>query len=150
MTTMSGDAIDIMIGGRPFTLRGLVGEHIEVEWRAPLEHAVDIGAISEPSVLEIADQLAIADQLGAAAEQDFKQKLLATIDSLKQAWDLATTPDPLAGARFQVTELSVNTRTNVYRFGFGVALAGASLPAPGLGITLESFGLTFTYRKAAP
>ena len=148
---MSEDTIDITIGGRPFTLRGLVGEHVEVEWRMPavnldpndpLASAVDIGPISDETAQQIADKLAVD------ADEDFVQKLQGAIRGLEQVWGLAS--DALDGARFKVTELSVNTRTSVYTFGFGVALPNTTSSLSAFGVTLDSFGLMFTYQKTAP
>jgi hypothetical protein len=130
--------VTITINKEPFTLRGTVGASLNVQYHKDLEHAAPLGTI--PDMVA-----AIASGFGLADGDDFKQKLQDTIAALGQVPGLGPVAKILNEGQVKVTDLGIDTASGKYQFGFGVELSDFKYG----GISLDAFGLVFTYHKPA-
>ncbi len=127
--------IVIFIGDQRFMLSGTVGTHIDVQYHRGFDDSLPIGTI--PDMVA-----AVAGALGIADPEGFKQKVNDAIDNLKVIKGL---PEVLKSMVIKVTDLGINTATNVYQFGFCCDLSASPISVGGL--SLKGFGVKITYAK---
>lgn len=128
--------IVLNIGDQRFTLEGSVGSAIIVEFHRSFDDAVPVGTIPE-----------IAGAVGSAFGlngDDFKKEVTDRINSIPIP-AVATALNTLV---IKITDLAINTSTNVYQFGFCCDLSAANIEAGG--VKLGGFGLRITYTNTKP
>jgi hypothetical protein len=130
--------ITITIGKETFELHGTVGDYLKVEFHKPFDKAPDLGTIPE-MVAAVASGLGVAD--GPTFEANLKEK----ITKLGKVPGLEKVAKALNESTVKVTDLGIDTQADRYQFGFGVDLTGAQIAYAG--ISLDAFGLLFTYTK---
>lgn len=129
--------ITISIGDEKFELRGIVGAYLKVEYHKSFEEALPLGTIPEI----VAN---VATALGVPNAKDFATNLNTMLTELESVPLVAPVANILKTGVVKVTDLGIDTQTGKYQFGFGVDLAGEKVG----GISLDAFGLLFTYTKA--
>lgn len=134
--------IRVTINDEHFELRGTVGDHVKVAWHKPFEEGADLG-----TALDMADAVAVA--LGVGEPGKFKAELQAKLDAVKKLPIASTIATIVEQAHVKVTDLGIDTLAGKYQFGFGWSLATLDPPAAYKGISLDAFGLLFTYTKPA-
>lgn len=126
-----------------FTLSGPIGKSFVVEWHAKdFDDAAQIGSIND-----MADSVATA-LVGAADAAAFETKIKDGVNQLKAIPGvkvLADIADLMLTTPIKVTDLVINTGSEVYEFGFGVDLRGHGLKLGN--IELDAFGMRVTYAK---
>lgn len=132
--------IEISIGDEKFKLDGIVGAYLKVEYHKPFEEAVSLGTIPEMVG-------AVASGLGVADGATFAGNLTNRIGDLGRVPGLQPVAKILNEGVVKVTDLAIDTQEGKYQFGFGVDLTGLEPPIGYAGITLDAFGLLFTYTK---
>ena len=130
--------VRITISDKHFELRGTVGEHVKVAWHKPFEEGVDLGTATQMAG-------AVAGALGVANPEAFTKQLNEKLDSVKNLPIVGGFAKIVEEAPVKVTDLGIDTLVGRYQFGFGWDLSG--MGAGYQGITLDAFGLVFTYTK---
>lgn len=134
--------IRVTISDEHFELRGTVGDHVKVAWHKPFEKGVDLG-----TALDMAE--AVASALGVADPAQFKTELQTKLDAVKNLPIAKQIVAIVEQAHVRVTDLGIDTLAGKYQFGFGWNLSTLDPPAAYKGISLDAFGLLFTYTKPA-
>jgi hypothetical protein len=122
-----------------FELRGTVGDHLKVAWHKPFDEAIDLGTIPEMVG-------AVAGAIGVADGASFKAELDAKLDALENIGGLKPVAHLLKTATVRITDLGIDTQVGKYEFGFGIDLSASSIAYKG--VSLDAFGLLFTYTAA--
>ena len=132
--TIDGYVI-ITIGDQQFVLDGTVGAYIDVQYHKSFDEAVAIGTIPNMAV-------AIGTALGIAEPAHFKTKVDEAIANLAVIPGL---PAVLNNLVIRITDLGINTSTQVYQFGFACDLSTAGISFQG--VAFKGFGVKVTYAK---
>jgi hypothetical protein len=136
MSITTAGSITLEIQQQPFTLEGLIGESINVQYHKSPEDGLQLGTVQDLA-REIAGLFGVGD--------DFTTKLNEMTDQLKAvSEDLAGIVKTLMEAKIIITDLGINTAAPAtYQFGFYVRLKDAKLGP----VTIVGFGVVFTYEK---
>jgi hypothetical protein len=140
-TLVTQGYIRVTIGDDHFELRGTVGDHLKVAWHKPFEEAVDLGTIPEMVG-------AVAGAIGVADAAHFTDELNKKLDALESIGGLKPVAHLLKTATVKVTDLAIDTQIGKYEFGFGVDLSASDVSYKG--VSLDAFGLLFTYTAPPP
>jgi hypothetical protein len=132
--------ITISIGDEKFELSGIVGAYLKVEYHKSFEEALPLGTIPE-----IVGN--VANALGVPNAKAFTGNLDAMLTDLEGVPLVKPAASMLKEGVVKVTDLGIDTQTGKYQFGFGVDLAGKNISCGG--ISLDAFGLLFTYTKGS-
>jgi len=138
-TLLTEGFITISIGEEKFELRGIVGDYLKVEYHMSFADALALGTI--PEIMGN-----VAKALGVPNAAEFTTKLTAMLEDLEGVPLVNPAATILKDGVVKVTDLGIDTQTGKYEFGFGVDLAGKNISCGG--ISLDAFGLLFTYTKS--
>lgn len=138
-TLVTEGFIHVTINEQHYELRGTVGAHLKVAWHKPFEEAIELGTIPEMVG-------AVAGAIGVADAASFKAELEAKLDALEKIGGLKPVAHLLKTATVRITDLGIDTQIGKYEFGFGVDLSKAGVAYKG--VSLDAFGLLFTYTAA--
>jgi hypothetical protein len=137
-TLLTEGFITISIGEEKFELRGIVGGYIKVEYHKSFEDALALDTI--PNIVG-----SVAKALGVPNAAEFATKLTAMLEDLESVPLVKPAATILKDGVVKVTDLGIDTQMGKYEFGFGVDLVGKNISCGG--ISLDAFGLLFTYTK---
>lgn len=132
--TIDGYVI-ITIGDKQFVLDGTVGAYIDVQYHKSFDDAVSLGTI--PNMV-----VAIGTALGIADPADFKTRVDNAIANLGVIPGLPAVLNTLV---IRITDLGINTSTQVYQFGFACDLSTSGISFQG--VAFKGFGVKVTYAK---
>jgi len=138
-TLLTEGFITISIGEEKFELRGIVGDYLKVEYHMSFADALALGTI--PEIMGN-----VAKALGVPNAAEFTTKLTAMLKDLEGVPLVKPAATILKNGVVKVTDLGIDTQMGKYEFGFGVDLAGKNINCGG--ISLDAFGLLFTYTKS--
>lgn len=133
MSITTAGSITLEIQQQPFTLEGLIGSSINVQYHKTPEEGLELGTVEE-----------LAGEIGKLfGVEDFYTKLHDMLDNLKEAsTDLVTIVEKLLASQIIITDLGINTaKPETYQFGFYVRLKEAQLGP----VKIIGFGVVFTY-----
>jgi len=135
MSITTAGSITLEIQQQPFTLEGLIGESINVQYHKSPEDGLQLGTVHDLAK-EIAGLFGL--------DGDFENKLNGLLTALKEAGGLDKIVETLMSSKIIITDLGINTATPAtYQFGFYVRLKDAKLGP----VTIVGFGVVFTYEK---
>jgi hypothetical protein len=133
MSITTAGSITLEIQQQPFTLEGLIGSSINVQYHKTPEDGLELG-----SVTDLAGE--IAGLFGL--DGDFSAKLTKMLDDLKAVPALGAIVQKLMTSPIIITDLGINTAAPAtYQFGFYVRLSDVKL----LKVKIAGFGVIFTY-----
>ena len=138
-TLVTEGFIGVTINEQYYELRGTVGDHLKVAWHKPFAEAIDLGTI--PDMVG-----AVAGAIGVTNGASFKAELEAKLDALEKIGGLKPVAHTLKTASVRITDLGIDTQAGRYEFGFGVDLSAAGVAYKG--VSMDAFGLLFTYTTA--
>lgn len=134
--------LTITIGTQSYTLNGIVGKNIVVEYHATPDTGVDLG-----NILDIAEGVGKAlgvTEIGQAAKD------LANAVNTSDLGPLTQIAKVVLTAPIVITDLVINTETNVYQFGFALNFTKLDPPVgieQPIHLSLDYFSLKVTYVK---
>ena len=135
MTITTAGSITLEIQQQPFTLEGLIGSTINVQYHKSPEDGLELGTV-EDLAKEIAGLFGL--------DGDFENKLSDLLKALKGVGGLDKIVETLMSSKIIITDLGINTAAPAtYQFGFYVRLKDAKLGP----VTIVGFGVVFTYEK---
>ena len=142
-------SITLKIANQPFTLAGKLSKitvnnvaksAIVVAYHREFADAASLG-----SVTSIAAE--VAGAFGVSGVKDQVDTAIGDLQAIPMFGDFV---DKIANANIRITDLGINTVTNVYQFGFGLDFTENPLTIGGdQGLVLEAVGLRVTYTKPA-
>jgi hypothetical protein len=133
MSITTAGSITLEIQQQPFTLEGLIGSSINVQYHKTPEDGYELD-----TVMELAGQIAKLFGVG----EGFSTKLNELLVALKGVGGLDKIVETLMNSKIIITDLGINTaEPATYQFGFYVRLQNAQLGP----VTIAGFGVVFTY-----
>ena len=133
MSITTAGSVTLVIQEQPFTLQGLVGSTINVQYHKTPEDGFELGTVNDLTG-EIAALFGAGD--------GFKTKLNELLDALKVVPGLSEIVEKLINSKIIITDLGINTaEPAAYQFGFYVRLKNVKLGP----VTIGGFGVVFTY-----
>lgn len=135
MSITTAGSITVVIKEQPFTLQGLIGDTINVQYHKTPEEGLELGTVDD-----LATEIAGLFGLG----ESFKATMDKLLDALEVVPALQTIVGVLKNSHIIITDLGINTaKPKTYQFGFYVRLKNAQLGQ----ITISGFGVVFTYEE---
>lgn len=136
MSITTAGSITVVIQEQPFTLKGLIGNTINVQYHKTPEEGLELGTVGELAN-EIAKLFGLDENFRKAMD-----KLLEDLAGVSAS--LKSIVETLMKSHIIITDLGINTaEPETYQFGFYVRLKEAQLGP----ITISGFGVLFTYEK---
>lgn len=133
MSITTAGSITVVIKEQPFTLQGLIGDTINVQYHKTPEEGLELGTVKDLAT-EIAGLFGLDENFKATMD-----KLLEALEGVKALQDIVGV---LSTSDIIITDLGINTaKPAKYQFGFYVRLKKAQLGQ----ITISGFGVVFTY-----